>query len=119
MSRRTFILLALTLTGVFWFVAAPPRWWLNLTKRVDLSNPVATGAALVEKYECRRCHRIAGAGALKAPSLDDVTQRLDSVSVRLWLQNPKKVKGNTAMPNFKLSDSEIEAIIAYLETLAP
>lgn len=117
MSRRPLILLAFTLTVVIWFVVAPPRWWLNLTKRIDLSNPVATGAALLEKYECQRCHRLNGQGALKAPNLDGVAQRLDSVSLRLWLQNPKKIKANTAMPNFKLSDSEIEALVAYLTSL--
>ncbi|RMG95981.1 MAG: cytochrome c [Chloroflexi bacterium] len=102
---------------VLWFVFAPPRWWLNLTKSVDLTDPVATGQALVEKYECRSCHKIGGAGALKAPDLNGVTERLDEVAIRLWLRNPRAVKGNTPMPNFHLSDSEIEALVAYLTAL--
>lgn len=112
----------LAVTAVFlltiWLALAPPRFWLNLTKSVDLSDPAAAGEQVVVRYDCRSCHRIAGQGALKAPALDDVTIRLDEVSLRLWLRNPRAIKGSTAMPNFRLSDSEIEAIVAYLERLA-
>jgi len=31
------------------------------------------------------------------------------------LRDPKAVKPNTAMPDFHLSDSEIEAILLYLQ----
>ncbi|MCX8062165.1 MAG: cytochrome c [Anaerolineales bacterium] len=92
-----------------------PRWYLNLTKNVEVSP--ASGATLVDKYNCRQCHQIEGRGALKAPSLDGVVARLDGATLRLWLESPRKVKANTAMPNFYLSDSEIDAIIEYLITL--
>jgi cytochrome c1 len=36
---------------------------------------------------------------------------------RLWLRNPRAVQGSTAMPNFRLSDREIDAIILYLDSL--
>jgi cytochrome c2 len=78
------------------------------------------GAQLAVQYDCRSCHQIGGAGALKGPNLQGVTQRINDpaqVTLRLWLQNPRAVKGNTAMPNFHLSDSEIEAILAYLTLL--
>jgi mono/diheme cytochrome c family protein len=100
---------------VAWLVLAPPRVWLNLTKAVEPT--AAVGAQLVEKYECQSCHKIAGEGALKAPSLDGITLRSDDpvhVTLRLWLRDPRAVKGDTAMPDFRLSDSEIEAILAYL-----
>ena len=109
---------AFTIIGIIlWFVLSPPRFWLNLTKSVDLSDPAAAGEQLIADYECRSCHQIDGAGALKGPSLDGITNQLDDVSIRLWLRNPRAVKGNTAMPNFHLSDSEIEALVAYLESL--
>ncbi|MCB0112554.1 MAG: cytochrome c [Caldilineaceae bacterium] len=100
-----------------WLVLAPPRFWLNLTKPVEPTAEI--GAQLVESYECRDCHRIGGEGALKAPGLDAIVQRQQSadpalVTLRLWLRNPDAVKPNTAMPNFRLSDSEIEAILLYL-----
>ncbi len=108
---------AAVVAAILWLSFAPPRWWLNLTKPVDLSDPASAGAQIVEKYECRSCHRVDGQGATLAPYLNGVTERLDSVSLRLWLRNPRAVKGNTAMPNFHLSDGEIEALVAYLQTL--
>ena len=97
-----------------WLILIPPVWWLNLTKSVDLSEPVAAGERVIQRYECRKCHYIGGSGALQAPELGGVTRRLDFVSLRSWLRNPQAVKGNTTMPNFRLSDSEIEAIVAFL-----
>jgi len=105
-----FILLAL---GVYLLVL-PPRWLLNLTKRVEVSPQV--GAALVEKHGCRSCHVIGGQGALKAPNLDDAPQRESEEILYAWLANPRAMRPNTAMPNFRLSDSEIHAIIAYLKS---
>ena len=117
--KRILILIGvLAVLLVVWFVLAPPRFWLNLTKAVEPT--AATGAQLVEQYECRNCHRIAGQGALKAPSLDGITLRSDDpvqVTLRLWLRDPQAVKGDTAMPNFRLADSEIEAILAYLNEI--
>lgn len=100
-----------------WLLAAPPRWWLNLTKPVDLARPVASGAALVDAYNCRRCHRLDGWGAIAAADLDDVIERLDAEALRLWLRDPKQVRPDTAMPNLRLSDPEIAAIVAYLSDL--
>jgi mono/diheme cytochrome c family protein len=118
MKRNRVFLIAFSLAALaLWLLLAPPRWWLNLTKPVDLSDPVRAGALVVEKYDCRGCHQIDGRGSLKAPDLAGVTERLDNVSLWLWLGNPKAVKSNTAMPNFHLSDSEIEAVVAYLTAL--
>jgi mono/diheme cytochrome c family protein len=109
-----FAVVALAALVALWLLLAPPRWWLNTTKRVDLTNAAATGEQLARDYDCQGCHRIAGEGALKAPILAGVTERLDPVSLRLWLLNPRAIKSNTAMPNFRLSDSEVEALVAYL-----
>ena len=100
-----------------WLWISPPRWWLNYTKPVDLSDPVRAGAAVVERYDCRRCHSIDDSGLSKAADLAGVTKRLDTVSLRLWLRDPRAIMWRTIMPNFKLSDGEIEAIVAYLTAL--
>lgn len=92
-----------------------PRWYLNLTKQVDVSPE--TGAALVEKYDCRSCHVIGGQGALKAPNLDEAANRQGEDALYGWLANPRRMKANTAMPNFHLSDSEIHSILLYLQSL--
>jgi cytochrome c2 len=91
-----------------------PRWYLNLTQRVEVSPEV--GAALVETHDCRGCHVIGGSGALKAPNLDDAARRESEETLYRWLANPRAMRPNTPMPNFHLSDSEIYAIIAYLKS---
>ena len=100
-----------------WLLIAPPRWWLNVTKPVDMADPVAAGTAVVEKYDCRSCHRIDGQGGLTATTLHGVSQRLDDETIRTWLRNPRAVDANTAMPNLRLSDPEIEAVLAYLKAV--
>ncbi|MFQ5420897.1 MAG: c-type cytochrome [Anaerolineae bacterium] len=104
----------LGLVAALWLLIAPPRWWLNLTKPVDLSDPAASGRCLVVQYDCRSCHRIDGRGAALAPDLAGVTGRLNEASLQKRLRNPRSGRKETPMPNFRLSDGEIEAIISYL-----
>jgi len=103
---------------ILWLVVSPPRFWLNATKSV--TPTAAAGGELVEQHGCRGCHRIGGMGALKGPDLDEVIRRQAEadpaqVTLRLWLRDPKSIKSNTAMPNFQLSDSQIEAILLYVQ----
>ena len=51
------------------------------------------------------------------PNLKGVTGRLDAVSLRQWLRQPRSIKWDTPMPDFRLSDPEIEAIVSYLQHL--
>jgi len=51
------------------------------------------------------------------PDLAGVSNRLSSSALRLRLSNPSAVKGGTGMLNNWLSDSEIEAILAYLRSV--
>jgi mono/diheme cytochrome c family protein len=108
-SISLFIFLAIGL----YLLLFPPRWMLNRIKQVDASP--ATGAMLVEKYGCRKCHVLHGEGALKAPNLDEAVKQETEETLYRWLANPRAMRPNTAMPNLHLSDSEIRAIIAYLK----
>lgn len=106
---------------VLWLLLNPPHFWLNLTAEVEPT--VLVGAQLVEQNNCRGCHRMGGRGALTAPGLDEVVRRQQEqdpalVILRLWLRDPKSIKPNTAMPAFRLSDSQIEAILLYLQEQA-
>ncbi len=113
MKRTLYILLAVLLLAVLVLLIARPRWYLNLTKRVEISPE--TGAALVEKYECRKCHIVGGQGALYAPNLDKSITYLTNEALTTWLADPRAMRPNTPMPNFHLSDSEIQAILLYLK----
>jgi nitric oxide reductase subunit C len=108
---------ALAIAAV-WLGLAPPRAWSNLLKQVEPT--AAMGEQLVGDYDCRSCHRIAGEGSLQAPNLAGVTRRSDDPALselRRWLAAPQAIRRNTAMSNLHLSDSEIEAIVAYLQQI--
>ncbi len=116
--RRTILVVLALLAAAIWFTCHPPRVWLNWRKQVEPTAEV--GAALVDHYGCRRCHRIGGQGGLVGPNLRDITRRVSDpaqVTLRLWLRDPRAIKSSTPMPNFHLSDSEIEAILIYLKAL--
>jgi cytochrome c oxidase subunit 2 len=38
-------------------------------------------------------------------------------NLRLWVQNPGAIKPGSLMPAMQLSDAELDAVTAYLETL--
>jgi cytochrome c2 len=86
-------------------------------KPVDLTDPVGAGMSIVEDYDCRQCHLVGDEGKALGTNLKGVTARLDAVSLRQWLRDPGSIKWDTPMPNFRLSDPEIEAIVAYLADL--
>lgn len=119
MKRKVCLIAVLLALLAGWMTVAPPRVLINLVKRVDLADPVAAGSDLVERYECRDCHRIQSSGALIAPNLNGVATRLGSEELRAWMRDPDGVRPGTAMPNFHLSDSEIEALAAFLRRLPP
>jgi cytochrome c2 len=112
-----YIIAAVLVVISLWFAFSPPRFWINLTKRVDLSDPVRTGEVVVNRYDCRNCHIIGDSGGWIAPSLVGITGSMEEETLRAWLRDPNSVEGPTAMPDFTLSDTEIDAIVAYLEAL--
>jgi mono/diheme cytochrome c family protein len=116
-SQLFFLLTAVIVLIAGWLWFFPPRWWLNTIKSVDLTDPVGAGTSIVEAYNCRQCHLVGGEGKALGPNLKGVTERLDTVSLRQWLRDPASIKWNTPMPNFQLSDPEIEAIASYLAHL--
>jgi mono/diheme cytochrome c family protein len=103
-----------------WLLLSPPRAWLNLTRTVEVTP--AVGQKLAAEHGCLSCHRIGAQGALKAPGLNGISQRLagaEGDQVRLWITNPRAIDRSTAMPRFRLSDSEIDAILVYLASIDP
>lgn len=69
---------------------------------------------------CIACHIIDGAGnALPgAPPFEESAnlERINPEYLRKWFKDPNAVKPGTLMPNFALSDEQIENLIAYLAT---
>ena len=93
-------------------------------------EPAAHGRALFQAKGCATCHRHGGlnigrvededpvdldlGAALGAPDLTHYQP--DPDFVRRWLRDPRAVRPETKMPNLRLSDAEIEALLAFLQT---
>jgi cytochrome c oxidase subunit 2 len=79
---------------------------------------------------CMSCHTIRGAGeslaVQPAPDLTHVGGREmiaadvlpnDEEGLTEWLRNPPAVKPHAKMPNYNLTDDQVEALVAYLLSL--
>jgi cytochrome c oxidase subunit 2 len=96
--------------------AAPPK------------GEAAKGLALFQQMSCVSCHAVHGtaANAQVAPDLTHFASRkqigagiLDNTpdNLRRWLTDPQKVKPGVMMPNFTLTDEQVNELVAYFETL--
>jgi len=75
------------------------------------------GRALFQASGCAGCHGTDGEGTATAPSLIDVSQRLDDAYLTRWLENPATVKPGATMPALGLTVDQIKFLLAYLHTL--
>ncbi len=81
----------------------------------------AKGEKLFTDQKCSMCHSIAGKGNKKLP-LDDVGSKLKAEEIREWIVSPKtaaaKHKAPATMKSYeKLPKEDVDALVAYLETL--
>jgi cytochrome c oxidase subunit II len=88
----------------------------------------AQGREIFREMTCVNCHAVEGtaAGGAAGPDLTHLTSRHfigariasnTPENLRRWLRDPQQVKPGAKMPNFQLTDGQIDALVAYLETL--
>ena len=83
---------------------------------------VKKGMQVFADQKCLLCHSIADKGNKKGP-LDDVGSRLTAGDIRQWIVNSKAMTEKTkatrkpAMKMFNLPTEDVDALVAYLETL--
>lgn len=82
--------------------------------RVELAE---RGREIVEARACLGCHVVGRQGGNVGPRLNDITDRRDPGFIRRKLADPTFDNATSMMPNFGLSQEEIEAVLAYLATL--
>ncbi|MBV8907164.1 MAG: cytochrome c oxidase subunit II, partial [Acidobacteriia bacterium] len=89
---------------------------------------VSAGQRVFETTACINCHAVSGttADGRFGPDLTHLMSRSTLASgaaenthanLRLWIQNPNAIKPGSLMPAMKLSDADLDAVTAYLETL--
>lgn len=91
--------------------------------RGELTESVARGKMVWEVNDCVGCHSLMGEGAYFAPELVNVFQRRaggDSETFKIyikgWMQaQPLNVPGRRQMPQFNLTDEQLEDLAAFLE----
>ncbi len=94
------------------------------TDAEGLTEAVARGKHVWEKHSCINCHTLLGEGAYFAPELGNVWLRYGGAddpegareSLKLWIESqPTGIEGRRQMPNFELSDQELDDLIDFFE----
>lgn len=81
------------------------------------SDPVARGRAVFASYDCKKCHKVAGAGGTLGPDLTYVGFRKSPEFLDVWLKDPRAWKADVSMPNFYFKDNVRADLVAYLASL--
>ncbi len=95
-----------------------------LGARSPLTNPevkkdplITEGKRFFEEFHCEYCHSLNGRGGQVGPALDQVGMRRNRDWLAAHFRDPKKITPGSKMPNFRLLDSEVEALVAYMSSL--
>ncbi len=101
-------------------------------QRQAASPPAPDSELQATLQQCLACHAIRGVSEpppgvpIKGPDLTHVGSRRTIVGGWLentprelarWLRNPPRVKPGSLMPNYRLTDEQIEDLVAYLRSL--
>jgi ubiquinol-cytochrome c reductase cytochrome b subunit len=119
------LLIVLTVTTLAALGVTSP-WSPIMDAGTALATPVAyvqgrsplelQGALVLQNKQCRNCHSLGGEGGRRGPALDGVATRLTHDQlIRQLLQGG----GNMPAYGKNLAPAEVNALVAFLETLHP
>jgi cytochrome c oxidase subunit 2 len=103
--------------------------WVRAQKQPAVQDEKETaGRRVFESTACINCHAIGGTVATGrfGPDLTHLMSRATIAAgaaentpekLRLWIQNPEAIKPGSLMPAMQLGDSDLDALVRYLETL--
>jgi cytochrome c oxidase subunit II len=89
---------------------------------------VEIGKRVFESNACMNCHAVIGTNANGrfGPDLTHLMSRETIASgaaqntpenLRLWIQDPSKIKPGSLMPAMQLNNADLDAVVSYMETL--
>jgi nitric oxide reductase subunit C len=94
------------------------RQFPRLTNAAAIDERVVAGKHAWHRYNCTNCHTLLGEGAYYAPDLTKIAQQRGARYLREFLKDPSKFyseeRDGRLMPNLKLTDGEIDGLIAFL-----
>lgn len=93
----------------------------HLAEQVPGAAILSRGRQLMEKAGCYSCHAVKGHEGFRseAPPLESVALKTGGEALKRWLKDPKGLDANASMPNFHLSDAEIEELTHYIFNTTP
>ena len=80
------------------------------SEEIVVSTEAAQGKLLWQKYNCGSCHQFYGLGGHLGPDLTNVYSKRSPEYISAFLKT-----GTPVMPNFHLSETEIKALLFFLE----
>lgn len=84
--------------------------------RALLTDQAMRGKHIWETRNCVGCHTILGEGAYFAPELGNVYTRRGPEFIKAWIKaQPTGAPGRRQMPQFHLSDQELDDLVAFLK----
>ena len=87
--------------------------------RENITEQVVLGKKVWEVNNCIGCHTLLGEGAYFAPELGNVYKRFgnskEAIIAFIKYRPVEGVKGRRSMPQFNLSDKELDAIAEFLK----
>lgn len=78
---------------------------------------IRAGEETVKTVGCLSCHKVGELGSDFAPALDSVGTKVTASYLKKWIQNPRSYDPDTAMPSLRLSNTELNNVVAYLMSL--
>lgn len=104
------------------------QWVAAQKQPAHSADAVAAGRRIFEKTACVNCHAISGtiADGRFGPDLTHLMGRETIAAgaatnthenLKLWIHNPDSIKPGALMPAMNLSNQDLEAVTAYLESL--
>jgi nitric oxide reductase subunit C len=74
-----------------------------------MSDEARTGQQVFQDYNCIACHQFYGLGGYMGPDLTNVISNRGEAYARAFI-----TAGTARMPNLRLNDEEISALVTYL-----
>lgn len=95
----------------------------SINRSVKHSSLEKVGKGLFQENQCLECHSLSGRGCLEGVPLDGIGDRRTVDFLRAQLKDPERHflslyhEDAASMPSQNLSNPEINALVAYLQTL--
>jgi len=88
---------------------------------VPEASLLSAGRQLMTRVGCRGCHKIGGADHAPrvGPDLNGLSQKTNPAWLSAWLKSPRSLRPGTWMPDFHLSDDEIDDLVQFLWAQPP